>query len=76
MKTKTFETPSSTFKFEVVTVDHIGTINSREEKTAEYYREDLGDGVHLDLVKIPGGWFWMGSPDMETCYKTFGSTSR
>ena len=53
-------------KFEVVTVDHTGTINSREEKTAECYREDLGGGVHLDLVKIPGGWFRMGSPDNES----------
>ncbi len=27
--------------------------------------EDLGDGITLELVKIPGGEFWMGSPEEE-----------
>ncbi|PPT05882.1 serine/threonine protein kinase [Geitlerinema sp. FC II] len=29
------------------------------------FREQLGDGVELDMVLIPGGEFWMGSPEDE-----------
>jgi len=32
---------------------------------AQYFREDLGNGVTLDMVAIPGGTFEMGSPDSE-----------
>jgi len=59
-------TPSvPTFSFEAVTVDEKGNINRREQKTAEYYRQDLGGGVYIDMVKIPEGRFWMGSPESE-----------
>ncbi len=27
--------------------------------------EDLGNGITLEMVKIPGGEFWMGSPEVE-----------
>lgn len=64
-KTGASQPTLSTFSFEVVTVDRTGTINRRDEKSAAYYREDLGGGVYLDLVKIPGSRFWMGSPDNE-----------
>ena len=64
-KTGASQPALETFSFEVVTVDRTGTVNHREEKSAVYYRVDLGSGVHLDLVKIPGGRFWMGSPDSE-----------
>ena len=58
-------TPPPTFEFEVVTVDAKGKIASRQPHRAEYRREDLGNGVTLDLVCIPGGSFTMGSPDNE-----------
>ena len=32
---------------------------------ADYYTEDLGDGVGLDMISIPGGSFMMGSPEGE-----------
>ena len=32
---------------------------------ADYYTEELGDGVELDMISIPGGSFMMGSPEEE-----------
>ncbi|NEO26300.1 MAG: formylglycine-generating enzyme family protein [Kamptonema sp. SIO4C4] len=39
-------------------------IRKRTEQ-AQYYREDLGDGIGLEMVEIPGGTFLMGSPEDE-----------
>ncbi len=58
-----FITP--TFKFEVVTVNAQGRVVNTTAKTAEYFREDLANGVTLDLVKIPGRTLTMGSPKDE-----------
>jgi formylglycine-generating enzyme required for sulfatase activity len=33
---------------------------------ANFFREELGNGVTLDMVEIPGGRFTMGSPASET----------
>ncbi|MEO0770380.1 MAG: SUMF1/EgtB/PvdO family nonheme iron enzyme [Cyanobacteria bacterium J06649_4] len=52
-----------TFSFEVVKVDAKGKETQREQRRAEYRREDLGQGVTLDMVAIPGGIFQMGSAD-------------
>jgi formylglycine-generating enzyme required for sulfatase activity len=54
-----------TFSFEVVTVNAQGKVAEKTSKTAEYRREDLGNGITLDMVKIPGGRFQMGSPASE-----------
>ncbi|HAX75477.1 MAG TPA: Sulphatase-modifying factor protein [Cyanobacteria bacterium UBA11372] len=51
------------FEFEVVTVDVFGKINSRRRHYARYFTEDLGNGVGLEMVAIPGGTFQMGEPD-------------
>ncbi len=32
---------------------------------ADYYTEDLGDGVELDMISIPGGSFMMGTKEEE-----------
>ena len=45
----------------MVTVDAKGVEVKRDRKTAEYRQEDLGNGITLDLVTIPGGTFHMGS---------------
>ena len=65
------ETPSSqenklkVFQFEVVTVNFHGEEVKRKQGEAEYFTEDLGNGVTLEMVSIPGGSFKMGSPAGE-----------
>jgi len=56
--------PSMSFEFETLTFNSQGAEDSRRKLRAEYFTEDL-DGVPLDVVKIPGGEFRMGSPDNE-----------
>ncbi|MEQ8963336.1 MAG: formylglycine-generating enzyme family protein [Coleofasciculus sp. C2-GNP5-27] len=57
--------PLQVFEFEVVTVDRKGTIIDKTQEQGQYFREDLGNGVTLDMVAIPGGSFLMGSPETE-----------
>ena len=35
------------------------------ERTAQYFIEDLGNGIQLEMVMIPSGSFIMGSPETE-----------
>ncbi|GET42512.1 formylglycine-generating enzyme family protein [Microseira wollei] len=51
-----------TFTFDVITVNHRGEEISRIPSSARFFPEDLGNGVILDMVSIPGGTFLMGSP--------------
>ncbi|MBD2597076.1 SUMF1/EgtB/PvdO family nonheme iron enzyme [Nostoc spongiaeforme FACHB-130] len=53
------------FEFEIVKVDAKGQIINRSQGRAEYFTEDLGHGVVLEMVAIPGGTFLMGSPESE-----------
>ncbi|WP_051424281.1 bifunctional serine/threonine-protein kinase/formylglycine-generating enzyme family protein [Aphanizomenon flos-aquae] len=57
--------PLKTFNFEVVTTDATGNIINRRNASAKYFTEDLGNGVLLEMVEIPGGKFIMGSPANE-----------
>ena len=53
------------FDFDVVTLDSQGKIKSKQRLQAEYLPENLGNGIFLEMVSIPGGTFLMGSPDKE-----------
>ncbi|MEM9449108.1 MAG: SUMF1/EgtB/PvdO family nonheme iron enzyme [Cyanobacteria bacterium P01_E01_bin.6] len=54
-----------TFSYETVRVDETRVIVERIPQEAEYYTEDVGNGITFDMVKIPGGVFIMGSPKGE-----------
>ena len=59
-------TPSKpAFKFGVVFVNARGEEIRRESKQVQYFTEDLGNGIGLDMVAIPGGNFMMGTEDEE-----------
>jgi len=53
------------WSFETVRVDRAGQVVERLPKTAKSHFVDLGEGVQLELVAIPGGQFQMGSTDQE-----------
>ncbi|MBD2434290.1 MULTISPECIES: bifunctional serine/threonine-protein kinase/formylglycine-generating enzyme family protein [Fischerella] len=53
------------FEFDTVTVDSTGKEIKRDYRTANYYIEDLGNGVTIEMVAIPGGSFLMGASEEE-----------
>lgn len=53
------------YEFESVTLDDQGKIIKRVLGRAKYYRENLGNGIYLDMVYIPAGKFLMGSSNNE-----------
>ena len=53
------------FTFEVVKVNDVGEIVNRRQESARQKVEDLGNGIKLEMVYIPGGSFLMGSLDTE-----------
>ena len=57
-----------TFLFQTAQINNNGTEIKRITKNANYFGEDLGDGVTLEMVAIPGGTFIMGSPENEEGY--------
>ncbi|MDZ8025977.1 MAG: SUMF1/EgtB/PvdO family nonheme iron enzyme [Nostoc sp. DedQUE11] len=46
-------------------VQGLGPIIKTETKEAEFYTEQLGNSVELEMLKIPDGTFIMGAPDNE-----------
>ncbi len=56
------------FEFDVVTVNAEGQETSRKRGQAQSFTEDLGNGVRLEMVAIPGATFLMGSPAGEGEY--------
>jgi formylglycine-generating enzyme required for sulfatase activity len=57
--------PLSVFNFEIVRVNAKGEQINKESKQSQYFREDLGNGITLEMVAIPGGTFTMGTEDEE-----------
>ncbi|MEH2335151.1 formylglycine-generating enzyme family protein [Nostoc sp.] len=58
--------PLWTVKFETITVDQKGQVIKRDSnKQAKFFKEDLGNGITLEMVEILGGSFNMGSPPDE-----------
>jgi formylglycine-generating enzyme required for sulfatase activity len=55
----------SVFNFEVVGVNAKGEQIKKESKQSQYFREDLGNGITLEMVAIPEGTFLMGTEDEE-----------
>jgi len=53
------------FSFETVTLNAEGKETNRQQKQAEFFTEDLGNGITLEMVAIPGGTFLMGTSDAE-----------
>jgi len=53
------------FQFDIITIDTQGQEISRRQGQAEIIAQDLGNGVLLEMVSIPGGTFMMGSPESE-----------
>lgn len=54
------------FTFDVVSLDERAKVVFSTQKQANYFSEDLGQGIELDMVAIPGGQFIMGSPLSES----------
>lgn len=54
-----------TYEFKVLTVDAWANIVNVRRSKAKFFVENLGNGVLLDMVEIPGGTFIVGSPPNE-----------
>jgi formylglycine-generating enzyme required for sulfatase activity len=53
------------FTFDNVRVDANGNETIRRKDLGQYFTEDLGDGVTLEMVWIQGGTFLMGSTESD-----------
>ncbi len=61
---KILNIPTRKFEFEYAKIDTNLKI-TRYRSQGELFTEDLGNGVALEMVAIPGGSFMMGSPKNE-----------
>jgi formylglycine-generating enzyme required for sulfatase activity/uncharacterized caspase-like protein len=61
----TSPTPQPQQKIVTVKVNNTGKIITTTEVKAKVMTENLDNGVSLEMVKIPGGRFLMGSPETE-----------
>ncbi|MEG4508392.1 bifunctional serine/threonine-protein kinase/formylglycine-generating enzyme family protein [Microcoleus sp. F6_B4] len=64
------------FTFETVTVNSAGQILNRRPGKAQAFIENIGNGITLDMVAVPGGSFVMGSPDTEAGRSSYEGPQR
>ena len=64
-KTEPLENYLQTISFETVKVNARGQIINRETRQAQCFTEILPGGVKLEMMKIPGGTFMMGTDEAE-----------
>ena len=57
--------PLEAFSFERPIVDETGSILERIQGESKFFKEELGDGIFLEMVYIPEGTFMMGSSPSE-----------
>ena len=65
VKATTSTLPTRSFDFVTARVDEQGRIIERVNAQVAGFEEDLGHGVHLQMIEIPAGYFRMGSTDAE-----------
>ncbi len=53
------------FEFDLITVNSQGKETKREHCRAEFFKQDLGNNISLEMVSIPGGTFMMGAAQNE-----------
>ncbi len=53
------------FDFQFLTVNERGEEVKRDQRQAQSFAEDLGNGLNLEMIAIPGGRFLMGTEDRE-----------
>jgi formylglycine-generating enzyme required for sulfatase activity len=53
------------FQFDMIKINNRGEIIKTEHNSAKYFSENLGNGITLDMVSIPGGSFMMGTANSE-----------
>ncbi|NER98436.1 MAG: formylglycine-generating enzyme family protein [Symploca sp. SIO1B1] len=53
------------FDFEVVMVNAIGEVTKTQRHQAQFFTQELGNEVTLEMVAIPSGTFLMGAPISE-----------
>ncbi|NJO29370.1 MAG: SUMF1/EgtB/PvdO family nonheme iron enzyme [Richelia sp. SL_2_1] len=57
--------PLQKLEFDTITVDKYANIVNRDRHEAEYFVEELDNGVNLEMVYLCGGTFMMGSPEFQ-----------
>jgi formylglycine-generating enzyme required for sulfatase activity len=55
----------TSFEFTTAQVDVKGKLIGQSTKQVNGFKDDLGNGVTIDMIAIPGGTFMMGSPTNE-----------
>ncbi|NDD63629.1 MAG: hypothetical protein EBZ36_06580 [Acidobacteria bacterium] len=66
----------TTLNFTTATVSASGVVTRSAGRPTQQYEEDLGGGVRLEMVTVPGGSFTMGSPTSESGRNSFEGPPR